>query len=126
MSEVVGHETADFDVSLLPRQFQFLIRAIGVSATERLLESRGGTRIKRPCSELSWDNLTALLGSRELAESLWLAFPYQDHIDLPISKKIYAARRNARIRAAKNAGLNAHEVALRYGITAAYVRMLWR
>jgi hypothetical protein len=113
----------DADLTRLPSQLRRLIAVLGMDATERLLIARGGTRLVLPRTAATRRTLAILLGSDAAVDSLAAAFD-RLYIDLPTASKLAAMRRNAEIRASKGQQ-PAPDVARKYRLTAAYVRMIW-
>ncbi len=116
--------TNEIRIDKLPPQMRRIIAAIGIRATELLLIERGGTRIMRPRTHAASQAQAELMGSIALSEGLWAAFPGRGYIDLPMTKKLDAQRRNARIlelRGRRSAG----DIAYEYRLTTAYVRAIW-
>lgn len=106
------------DERRLPPTARLLARAIGMSATVRLLQARGGTQLHVPVDPSRAYVLPGVLSADEIA-ALARAFGGQ-RLDLPKLDKLLRQIRDAQIRADR-AHRSAAQVAREYGLTRRHV-----
>lgn len=112
------------DLQLLTGQTRAIIQAVGYGPALALLRARGGTRIRVPRRGVDCSMLETTLGSRDAVLQLIAAFPDQDYLYLPKAKKIVAQLRDARIRDDRADGASINQLAIRYDLTASYIKVL--
>lgn len=106
---------------LLPR----LVDAIGMEATVKLLQARGGALLELPKSAERSALLVDLIG-QEAAARLIAAFPGYDRISLPMPDKLLTRTRNVEILADLERGDSERIVARRYSLTVRQVQNVRR
>lgn len=103
------------DEKLLTPMLRRLVRCIGLPATLKLLDKRGGLPLEIPKRGRASVILVGLIGV-DHAELLAVEFAGGDAITLPMSDKIHAQIRNLAIRSEK-AACSYSALATRYGLT---------
>ena len=111
--------TFQIDLQPLSPQMRRLVRALGVAATLKLLEERGGTRVYISGGRQRADRrmLKALIGA-EAAEAFYAEFgAHAPELDLPKADKLLMQMRDDAIRLDKAQGLSFDLVARKYRLT---------
>jgi hypothetical protein len=110
------------DLCDLPQTIQDLAEAIGIEGAMALVEVRGGTSVRIPVEPAADHWLREALGEARYAQ---LVRTYAGElIDIPVCSRALAATRRARAIADLRTGQPQRQVALRYGYTERYVRIL--
>ncbi|HFE31902.1 MAG TPA: hypothetical protein ENJ17_01175 [Gammaproteobacteria bacterium] len=99
MTDVPDIDLDLIDESLLPPQIRMLARVIGLAETLRLIEARGGNRVRIPLQPEQCQALRNVLTPRALA-ALTQAFGGK-RLELPKNDKVVLQIRNHAIRAAR-------------------------
>jgi len=113
----------DVDVAMLPLQLRQLVNLISFEETLKLLQARGGTRMRMPVRAELATQLPQLI-SREAVQKICDSDLAGQRIDLPKIDKVLLQVRNASIKAAKGK-TTARELAQRYGLTTRMIKLIW-
>lgn len=103
------------DLDQLPPQTRLIARAIGLSATVKLLAKRGGAPLKVPVDGTNSQMLCSIIGE-EKAVAFCQAFRHRT-LSLPKLDKAILQIRNRQIRAEREAGRSLTELAWKYDRT---------
>jgi hypothetical protein len=117
---VTEHDLSLVDEALLPPQVRALVRLIGLPETFLILEGRGGIPLRVPKSAARAQVLRDL-GLSEASIRALVAEMADRTIDVPKPDKVLQQLRDVALRAERQAGASAAEVARRYRLTRRWV-----